>query len=256
MKMFKQISLQFFPQLAKKEEEKERQSYILSKSTLFMSSFWLSETDEELKNQTKAFVYFLNSLTETEQIRYKNLLLKVQDNFKYAENLIDYPKEAALNLDKYLNSFMDQMHSLQIPKKILLERLSENSCRCAVYSIIATLNDSLSKDEKTEQLGLQQGRLNIAIQNESNIQKEANYWYALHWFIRENTHNSEFFLRNLFKDETTTQKISWLIDNSHNWLKEKIPQDFHSLVKKMFNECNHCKTNTQQEKIKQKINRY
>lgn len=254
MKMFKRISLQFFPQLAKKEEEKERHSYILSKSTLFMSSFWLSETDEELKNQTKAFIYFFNSLTEIEQIKYKSLLLKVEDSFKYAENLIDSPKEAALNLDKYLNSFIEQMRPLQIPQNILLERLSENSCRCAVYSIIATLNESLSKDEKIEQLGLQQGRLNIAIQNYSNIQKETNYWYALHWFIRENTHNSEFFLRNLFKDKETTQKMSWLIDNSNNWLKEKIPQDFHGLVKKVFSEYNH--TNIYEGIRKQKTNIY
>lgn len=253
MKLFKKISHQFFPQLAQKEAEIERQSYILSKSTLFLSSFWLSETDEELKNQAKAFTYFTNDLTEEEQLKYKPLLLKVEGSFKYAKTLIDCPKQAALELDNFLNSFMQQMSSFKIPQKALLESLSESSCRCAIYSIISTLHDSLSKEERTEQLALQQGRLNIAIQNESSTQKEANYWYALHWFIRENNNNSEFFLKSLFKDEMTTEKLSWLIDDSHNWLKEKIPQEFHNLVKKVFNETNEHHTTVDQRKNRKAI---
>ena len=92
----------------------------------------------------------------------------------------------------------------------------------------------LSYEEKNELLILQKERLNVALQNSPDLKQEINYWYALHCFLKNEKENARFFLKKTIKNKKQIENISWLLDDSKNWLKNKLPSDFLSFVKNIY----------------------
>lgn len=235
MELFKKLAYKLFPEI----EKLNKHSSNFSQIVLLFSQIEIAKNDEEVAKIYHQFNLFSQSLPEEEKQQVNKALESVKMVLDYAYCLITNPKEGAIALDiKIDETIKEETENHTTCRKNLLPEIANYSFQSATLSMIAMIEKKLSVEEEKEHLLLQQNRLNIALQTEWHYKHQINYWYALHCFLKNNTENTNFFLKKLFQTTEPLQlhDLRWLIDNNDNWLRNKIPNEFNQIVQEKYRE--------------------
>lgn len=215
--LFKKISDIHFPSLV----YKARQYSIYSAIFTFFNDIALASNDKDILRISSEYQKFTNYLLTKEKLVYEEALKSLQQTVNLSVALIEKPLEVAVNLDKKID-FLIKQNDSNVPKYAL---------HCALLSLIGILsNPYLDKESLKEHFIIQQKNLNIAIQSNWEDKNSVNYWYALHYYLRNNEKNTLFFINSLLKNITNEEKELIIDQTQSPWLKKKIPIDFHNFI--------------------------
>lgn len=215
--LFKKISEMHFPSLV----HNARQYAIYSAIITFFNDIALANNDKEILKISQQYHKFTDYLLTKEKILYDDALKTLQQTVNLSVALIENPLEVAINLDKKID-FLIKQKDINVPKYAL---------HCALLSLIGILSNAhLDKEDLKEHFILQQKNLNIAIQSNWEDKNSVNYWYALHYYLRNNEKNTLFFIGSLLKTLTNEEKELMIDQGQSPWLKKKIPIDFHNFI--------------------------
>lgn len=231
---FKKIAYKFFPSL----EINERRYITYHKILEVFTKIHYVTTEEKVLNLITQYKQIKNNILSEDQKIFNKILSNLDDIVDFTKGIITDPINFAITLDKKIDIIKPQ-------------GLSTNnlSLQCACASIIGVLTKELTLEEKQEQFLIQQLRLNVALNGqETNV---VNYWYSLHWYLRNNKKNAQVFLSKLLQNPKKADLELILDQEVYPWLKEKIPQEFQDFSINEYKK--HCKLNLLSEKLKHNI---
>lgn len=222
---------------------------------LKINKFFLASNYEILEHnvlQSKVYYFLhniLNAPTEKDFIhfskkfslfKYYHSIDKKEINTNELNNIISLGKAIIFNPLEYSNLINNDLnhiteHSIKMFKNTSYNQINElnnlianNSYNCAIVSIFSILKNDLSEDEKLNQFNIQDVRFKIFIQNNLFNDYDIYYWYALHWYLKNNLKNCEFYLKQYQKHSL---KIHFFHqDNYLSWLKKYIPVNFELMA--------------------------
>lgn len=169
---------------------------------------------------------------------------EVINNFiNTVEGVLLKPKESANKELENIDSITKQLGSSKlsaVERADLQEKMGKSALNYVIYStldIFKHMDKKISHDDHITQ----QEYLNISMANKANDKKEVSFWYGIHWYLRNDKDNADFYFRqikNLFinlpeKEDKRSFVIKLL--SSDNWLNNKFPLDIQEIYKKEFN---------------------
>lgn len=217
-KKFIKIAQYFLPELI----EQLRKNEITKQLVNIFHEINVIKSDNEVKELNNIYESIIVQLNESDYIYFHLLLQSVKDLILFTNALIDSPIKYANELNMKLKKSHEGVDDNTFPQL---------SFQCACASIIGLLTVTLTSEEKENQLILQQKRLNIALQNEWHDKNAVNYWYALHFYIKGNESNVNFFINNLLIKSNQSDRDLIIDDKMFPWIKNKIPLKFKEKLK-------------------------
>ena len=209
-------------------------SYILNHCSLMLCSLDMAQDSNELRHYHTSFNHFIETLSEHELEVCRKTILTVSEALKVAQCLDTTPASFSMDLDQALNQLekpesMKTLHSEAEKKELMENIVCPNSLYSAMGSLIYQATHKLTDKEKQEHAIIQQTRLNVALNHEWEDQNSVNYWYALHYFLKEDKDNTRFFIRKCLEN-ASLRDLEMIAEPSHKvWIKKQLPSEFHEI---------------------------
>lgn len=187
---------------------------------------------------------------------------EIVDVINVVEGILLKPKESAQEELNNIDKITKKLGSSKLSVAQRVELQSEMGRSALNYVIYSTLDIFKHMDKKMshEDYITQQEFLNISMANKVNDKKEVSFWYGVHWYLRNDKENADFYFRqikNLFTEtlgQEDKRTIVLKLLSSDNWLNNKFPTDIQKIYSPQFNKQPEIVLENSEDIVNDKIN--
>ena len=187
---------------------------------------------------------------------------EIVDVINVVEGILLKPKESAQEELSNIDKITKKLGSSKLSVAQRVDLQSEMGRSALNYVIYSTLDIFKHIDKKMshEDYITQQEFLNISMANKVNDKKEVSFWYGVHWYLRNDKENADFYFRqikNLFTEtlgQEDKRTIVLKLLSSDNWLNNKFPTDIQKIYSPQFNKQPEVVLENSEDIVNDKIN--
>lgn len=187
---------------------------------------------------------------------------EIVDVINVVEGILLKPKESAQEELSNIDKITKKLGSSKLSVAQRVDLQSEMGRSALNYVIYSTLDIFKHMDKKMshEDYITQQEFLNISMANKVNDKKEVSFWYGVHWYLRNDKENADFYFRqikNLFTEtlgQEDKRTIVLKLLSSDNWLNNKFPTDIQKIYSPQFNKQPEVVLENSEDIVNDKIN--